>query len=58
MLEDGDLRMRAQLFSEDGSELVEERAVFDCGELEAAEKLARGLLAKAPEALRKLFDAQ
>lgn len=58
VLEDGDLRMRAQLFSEDGSELVEERAVFDCGELEAAEKLARGLLAKAPESIRKLFDAQ
>ena len=30
--EDGDLRMRAQLFSEDGSEMVEERVVFDCGD--------------------------
>src|SRR5437764_1498527 len=29
--EDGDLRLRAQLFSEDGSEMVEERVVFDCG---------------------------
>src|SRR3954469_23505017 len=28
--EDGDLRMRGQLFSEDGSEMVEDRAVFDC----------------------------
>ena len=26
MLEDGDLRMRAQLFSEDGSEMIEDRA--------------------------------
>ena len=32
VLEDGDLRMRAQLFSEDGSEMVEQRAVFDCGD--------------------------
>src|SRR5689334_12993443 len=32
VLEDGDLRMRAQLFSEDGSELIEDRAVFDCGD--------------------------
>ena len=30
VLEDGDLRMRAQLFSEDGSEMVEDRVVFDC----------------------------
>ena len=36
VLEDGDLRMRAQLFSEDGSEMVEERAVFDCGDDEDA----------------------
>ena len=32
VLEDGDLSMRAQLFSEDGSEMVEQRAVFDCGD--------------------------
>ena len=28
--EDGDLRLRAQLFSEDGADMVEGRAVFDC----------------------------
>src|SRR3954451_16520820 len=28
-LEDGDLRMRAQIFSEDGKEMIEQRAVFD-----------------------------
>jgi hydroxymethylbilane synthase len=56
VLEDGDLRMRAQLFSEDGSEMVEERAVFDCGENAAAEDLAAKLLAKAPESIRRLFD--
>src|SRR6476661_242209 len=32
VLEDGDLRMRAQLFSEDGRDMVEQRAVFDCGD--------------------------
>ncbi|MFL6752789.1 MAG: hydroxymethylbilane synthase [Sphingomicrobium sp.] len=56
VLEDGDLRMRAQLFSEDGSEMVEDRAVFDCGDGKAPAELARELLAKAPESIRRLFD--
>jgi hydroxymethylbilane synthase len=55
VLEDGDLRMRAQLFSEDGSDMVEDRAVFDCGELKAPEALARSLLARAPDSIRRLF---
>jgi hydroxymethylbilane synthase len=58
VLEDGDLRMRGQLFSEDGSEMVEDRAVFDCGDLKMPEELARSLLAKAPESIRRLFGAQ
>ena len=58
VLEDGDLRMRGQLFSEDGSEMVEDRAVFDCGELKVPEELAKTLLAKAPESIRRLFAAQ
>jgi len=58
VLEDGDLRMRAQLFSEDGADMVEDRAVFDCGELKVPERLARDLLAKAPESVRRLFAAQ
>src|SRR5213080_2551613 len=49
VLEDGDLRMRAQLFSEDGSEMVEQRIVFECDEREAPAKLARELLDAAPE---------
>jgi len=57
VLEDGDLRMRGQLFSEDGSEMVEDRAVFDCGETKAAEELARALLASAPASIRRLFGA-
>jgi hydroxymethylbilane synthase len=55
--EDGDLRMRAQLFSEDGSEMVEDRAVFDCGDENTPEALARSLLAAAPPTIRRLFGA-
>ncbi len=55
VLEDGDLRMRGQLFSEDGSEMVEKRLVFDCGELKAPAELARSLLDSAPESIRRLF---
>jgi hydroxymethylbilane synthase len=54
-LEDGDLRMRGQLFSEDGVDMVEGRAIFDCGELDAPAELARSLLAEAPESIRRLF---
>jgi hydroxymethylbilane synthase len=57
VLEDGDLRMRGQLFSEDGSDLVEDRAVFDCGEYKTPEELARSLLGRAPESIRRLFGA-
>jgi hydroxymethylbilane synthase len=57
VLEDGDLRMRAQLFSEDGREMVEDRAVFDCGDDETPAGLARKLLAEAPESIRRLFAA-
>jgi len=57
VLEDGDLRMRGQLFSEDGSDMVEDRAVMDCGAYGPAEELARSLLAGAPESVRRLFGA-
>ena len=58
VLEDGDLRIRAQLFSEDGSEMVEDRAGFECGDDKTPAKLAKEMLAKAPESIRRLFDAQ
>ena len=58
VLEDGDLRMRAQLFSEDGSDMVEGRAVFDCGELDSPAELARSLLGTAPESIRRLFNPE
>jgi hydroxymethylbilane synthase len=55
VLEDGDLRMRGQLFSEDGRDMVEDRAVFDCGESDAPAELARTLLERASESIRRLF---
>jgi hydroxymethylbilane synthase len=53
--EDGDLRLRGQLFSADGAEMVEDRAVFEWGDEKTAEQLARRLLERAPESIRSLF---
>jgi hydroxymethylbilane synthase len=58
VLEDGDLRMRAQIFSEDGKELVEQRAAFEGDDLKTPAELARQMLADAPQAIRSLFAAQ
>ena len=55
--EDGDLRLRAQLFSEDGVDMVEGRTTMDCGDCRPAEELARSLLGDAPESIRRLFGA-
>jgi hydroxymethylbilane synthase len=58
VLEDGDLRIRAQLFSEDGKDMIEQRAVFDCADEKTPAKLAREMLANAPESIRRLFSPQ
>lgn len=58
VLEDGDLRMRGQLFSEDGAEMVEDRAVFDCGDVATPAGLGERLLGSAPESIRRLFTPQ
>src|SRR4051812_32025822 len=55
--DDGDLRLRAQLFSEDGADMVEGRAVMDRADYAPAEALARSLLGEAPESIRRLFGA-
>lgn len=57
VLEDGDLRMRAQIYSEDGAEMIEDRAQFDCGDDSTPESMARDMLERAPAAIRRLFDA-
>jgi hypothetical protein len=38
--------------------MVEERALFDCGDHNTPAELARSLLSKAPESIRRLFGAQ
>jgi hydroxymethylbilane synthase len=38
--------------------MVEDRAAFDCGDSQAPSQLARDLLAKAPDSIRRLFAAQ
>ena len=58
VLEDGDLRMRGQLFSENGADMVEDRAVFDCGEQNPPAELARSLLSRAPASIRSLFSPE
>ena len=58
VLEDGDLRMRGQLYSEDGTEMVEDRAVFDCGDSKTPAELARSLLSRPPESVRRLFSPE
>src|SRR4051812_17603596 len=58
VLEDGDLRMRAQIFSEDGKDMIEQRAVFDCGDRKSPAAMAAEMLAKAPESIRRLFGDQ
>jgi hydroxymethylbilane synthase len=58
VLEDGDLRIRAQLFSDDGSEMIEDRALLECGDEQGPAELARAMLAKAPPAIRSLFSPQ
>ena len=49
--------MRGQLFSEDGRDMVEDRAAFDCGESDPPQELARKLLDRAPDSIRRLFGA-
>jgi hydroxymethylbilane synthase len=56
LLDDGELRMRAQLYSEDGSEMIEDKTVFDCGDDDAPRELARRMLENAPESVRRLFS--
>jgi len=57
LLDDGELHMRAQLFSEDGSEMIEEKAVFECDDDECPREMALRMLERAPPSIRSLFTA-
>ena len=46
---------RAEIFSEDGTDHVRDGARFAVGDLEAPAALARAMLARAPESIRRLF---
>src|SRR3546814_15264555 len=52
-LEDGQVRLRAEIISPDGQETVGETARSERGDAAAAEALGRGLLARASPALRR-----
>ena len=57
LLDDGELGMRAQIFAEDGSKMVQDKARFDCGDDNTPASLARRMLESAPESIRRLFAA-
>jgi hydroxymethylbilane synthase len=55
LLDDGELHIRAQLFAEDGSAMIEDKAVFDCGDDACPRELALRMLENAPASIRSLF---
>ncbi len=55
ILDDGELGMRAQIFSEDGSEMIQDKARFDCGDCDTPAELALRMLERAPQSIRSLF---
>lgn len=56
-VEDGQVHLQAQVFSEDGSEMQPGEISFALGDSTAPAKLAAKLLGKASPELRALFDA-
>jgi hydroxymethylbilane synthase len=58
ILDDGELGMRAQIFSEDGSEMIQDKARFDCGDHDSPAKLAERMLANAPPSIRSIFPGK
>ena len=48
---------RADSVSDDGSEMVERRGAFECGDDAAPEALAQAMLERAPDAIRQLVRA-
>ncbi|GLV28823.1 porphobilinogen deaminase [Sphingobium sp. TomTYG75] len=56
-LEDGEIRLAAEILSADGRERVEDIRIIARGDLSAAEALGRSLLDRASAELRALFEA-
>ena len=56
IFDDGQLNFRAQIFSEDGSEMIEEKAIFDCGDGKTPVDVAHRMLERAPASIRGLFQ--
>ena len=56
-IEDGKVRLRVQLLSEDGRDQVRDDALFECGDHRTPEQLAHSMLETAPESIRSLFNA-
>ncbi|MDQ3246107.1 MAG: hydroxymethylbilane synthase [Pseudomonadota bacterium] len=57
VVEGGKLWLRAELYSADGREKLTDEARFECGDQEAPAALAKAMLARAPDSIRKLFEA-
>ena len=52
------IHLSAEIFSEDGREHVRDEAQFPLRDTKSAAKLARDMLAKAPDSIRKLFRSE
>jgi hydroxymethylbilane synthase len=51
----GEVHLRAEILSEDGKACITDEARFAFGDEKAAAELARAMLARAPEEIRRLF---
>ena len=54
----GMIDFRCEVLSEDGAEHVGDRAQFAVGDRDAPAALARAMLARAPESIRRLFESE
>ena len=55
---EGDMiAFRCEIFSEDGADHLADSARFAVGDLDAPAALARAMLARAPDSIRRLFEA-
>ena len=52
---DGQVHLRAEILSEDGKDCVADEARFPIGDERAAAGLAKAMLGRAPESIRRLF---